>query len=147
MIPTDFPLDREGVHGFPHWRRVRENGLRLAEVTGAHREVVELFAFLHDSKRINDDFDPKHGERAAIYAGSLSGSMFDLGPHELELLLGACRYHSDGLITGDVTIITCWDADRLDLGRVGVRPDPSLLCTSAARDPLIIKWAYERSLQ
>jgi uncharacterized protein len=43
-----------------------------------------------------------------------------------------------------VTVLTCWDADRLDLGRVGIRPAPRLLCTSAARDPATIAWAFER---
>jgi uncharacterized protein len=41
---------------------------------------------------------------------------------------------------------TCWDADRLDLGRVGKRPDPRRLCTPAARDRDVIEWAYRRSL-
>jgi hypothetical protein len=27
--------------------------------------VVETFAFLHDSKRLNEDKDPEHGFRAA----------------------------------------------------------------------------------
>ena len=47
---------------------------------------------------------------------------------------------------GDVTIQTCWDADRLDLSRVGIRPDPKKLCTKAAKDPAMISWAYERSI-
>jgi len=41
---------------------------------------------------------------------------------------------------------TCWDADRLDLGRVGKKPDPLRLCTAAARKPEIISAAYARSL-
>ena len=48
-------------------------------------------------------------------------------------LLRLC-HHSDGRVDADVTVQTCWDADRLDLGRVGKRPDPRLLCTPAARD-------------
>lgn len=30
----------------------------------------------------------------------------------------------------EILVITCRDADRLDLGRVGIRPDPERLCTS-----------------
>ena len=41
----------------------------------------------------------------------------------------------------------CWDADRLDLGRVGYMPHPSRLCTPAARDAELIRWAYERSVR
>jgi uncharacterized protein len=43
-----------------------------------------------------------------------------------------------------VTIQTCWDADRLDLGRVGVTPHPSRLCTEVARRPEILEWADGR---
>jgi uncharacterized protein len=48
-------------------------------------------------------------------------------------------------MAADITIQTCWDADRLDLGRVGIVPDPARLCTVAARDPDLIRWAIERS--
>jgi uncharacterized protein len=47
---------------------------------------------------------------------------------------------------GDVTVLTCWDADRLDLGRVGIRPDPTYLCTAAARDTDMLTWSYRRSV-
>ena len=43
--------------------------------------------------------------------------------------------------------MTCWDADRLDLGRVGIRPDPRRLFTAAARSPELLSWAYQRSLR
>ena len=39
----------------------------------------------------------------------------------------------------------CWDADRLDLGRVGIRACPDRLCTAAGRTPKIIEWAWLRS--
>jgi hypothetical protein len=35
----------------------------------------------------------------------------------------------------------CWDADRLDLGRVGVRPVARYLCSELARDPRTIEAA------
>jgi uncharacterized protein len=44
-----------------------------------------------------------------------------------------------------VTIPTCWDSDRLDLGRVGIMPHPSRLCTDAAERPETIKWAEGRA--
>jgi uncharacterized protein len=43
------------------------------------------------------------------------------------------------------TIQACWDADRLDLGRVGTTPDPARLWTAAARDPEMFRWAGQRS--
>ena len=147
IIRAQFALDWNGIHGARHWARVRENGLRLAEVTGANQKVIELFAFLHDSRRLNDGYDPEHGMRAAVFAEKLSGSAFDLSPGELELLTVACRGHSDGFTEGDTTVLSCWDADRLDLGRVGIRPHPDRLCTEAARDAQLLKWAYARSLK
>jgi uncharacterized protein len=44
-----------------------------------------------------------------------------------------------------VTVATCWDADRLDLGRVGVRPDAGRLCTEPARRQEVIEHAWRRS--
>jgi uncharacterized protein len=147
-IRQQYRLDFDrGIHGLPHWLRVRENGLFLAERTGADARVVELFALLHDSRRFNDDHDPAHGERAAAFAGTLRGTLIDLDDVAFELLAHACRHHTDGLRAGAPTVLTCWDADRLDLGRVGIRPDPRYLCTDAARDPAVIAWGYRRSIE
>jgi uncharacterized protein len=142
-----FALDWRGIHGAPHWARVRRNGLLLAERTGASRPVVELFAFLHDACRQHDGRDAGHGGRAAGLVERLRDEgLVALGDEEAALLAFACRHHSDGLLDADVTVQTCWDADRLDLGRVGRRPDPARLCTPAARDRALIAWAYRRSL-
>jgi len=147
ILREHFALEWTGIHGAPHWTRVRENGLRLAKETGAQTRVIEAFAFVHDSCRINDYADPKHGLRAAEFAHQLvsSGKLL-LVQEELELLIRACEGHSSGRTIEDITVGTCWDADRLDLGRVGVRPNPMYLCTTPAKDPTFIRWAYERSL-
>jgi uncharacterized protein len=146
IIRAQFAIGYDGIHGAAHWARVRDNGLRLARSTGAKPAVVELFALFHDSRRQNNGRDPEHGPRAAQYARSLAGAAFELAPAELDLLAAACHGHSDGLMTGDITVLTCWDADRLDLGRVGIRPRPELLCTAAAREAGFIAWAYQRSI-
>jgi hypothetical protein len=49
--------------------------------------------------------------------------------------VAALAGHSDGLVTDDPTIGCCWDADRLDLWRVGAPPVPALLSTEAAKAP------------
>jgi uncharacterized protein len=49
--------------------------------------------------------------------------------------------------TVDLTIQTCWDADRLDLGRVGIVVRPARLCTAAARDAKLIAWARRRGYE
>jgi uncharacterized protein len=63
------------------------------------------------------------------------------------MLAYAVRHHSDGLIEADVTVQTCWDADRLDLGRVGIIPRADRLCTEQARDPLVFERAFARSVR
>lgn len=146
MLRERFALDWRGVHGAPHWARVRRNGLVLAERTGANARVVSLFAFLHDSCRWDDYRDSGHGARAAASVAELRDALSPLSGEEAELLAFACRHHSDGLTEADITVQTCWDADRLDLGRVGKRPHPDYLCTPKARDRRLIEWAYRRSL-
>jgi uncharacterized protein len=138
-------LVRNGEHGVAHWARVLENGLLLASVTGARRSVVELFAVFHDSRRLSDGDDPLHGRRAADYVAQLRSSHFDLSDAEFTLLSYACAYHADGRTHGDITVQTCWDADRLDLGRGGITPDPRYLCTAPARQPEFIAWATRRA--
>jgi uncharacterized protein len=59
----------------------------------------------------------------------------------MELLVTACSLHTCGGVSDVLTIGTCWDADRLDLARFGIVPDPELLSTAAARDPAFIAWA------
>jgi uncharacterized protein len=146
LLRQRFTLEWRGIHGAAHWARVRLNGLQLAGTTGADTRVVELFSFLHDARRAHDGADRGHGRRAAELARELDGRLFWLGPRELDLLEWACRDHSAGLLDADVTVQTCWDADRLDLGRIGIRPEPSRLCTEAARRPEMIEAAWRRSL-
>ena len=146
IIRAQFRLEWRGIHGVPHWARVRAWGLELAALTGARARVVETFAFLHDARRLAHGFDDGHGLRAARYAEQLGREQLGLDETEMRLLLRACETHSDGLLEDDVTVMTCWDADRLDLGRVGIRPDPQRLCTAAAREPERIERAYQRSV-
>jgi uncharacterized protein len=144
-ILDQYHLPPEGVHGVAHWARVAENGSRLAEVTGAHRDIVTLFAYLHDACRASEDWDPERGPRAAQLAVRWRGVYFDLSRKNFDLLYTACAAQGDGLLEGDITLQTCWDADRLDIGRVGMAIIPSRLCTEAARDPEMIEWADWRA--
>ncbi|MCL7983172.1 MAG: HD domain-containing protein, partial [marine benthic group bacterium] len=144
-ILARYPLRWDGTHGLPHWARVLETGQRLAGETGADREIVALFAVFHDSCRENEGWDDGHGRRGAELAASLRGRLFDLEPARFDMLYHACEYHTDGGTEGDVTILTCWDADRLDLGRVLITPSPEFLCTPAARRRETIDWAEARS--
>ena len=142
-----YKMDHECYHGFDHWMRVLHNGRLLADAEGANLKVVELFSLLHDTQRLNEDEDPSHGQRAAQFAETLSGNWFELTEDEMDLLTEALTYHSDGYTVGDITVKVCWDADRLDLGRVGIRPEPDRLCTNTAKSPFVLEEAYQRSLK
>ncbi len=136
-----------GLHGISHWGRVLDNGLRIAEETGANRRVITLFALFHDSQRISDGNDPGHGQRGAYLAAELRGTLFQVTDLEFSQLHDACSYHTQGRIDGEPTVQACWDADRLDLGRVGVRPDPNRMGTDIARTSAMIQWAHQRAEQ
>jgi uncharacterized protein len=140
-----YPLSIDGDHGITHWARVHENGMRLADALDADRDVVALFALFHDSRRVDEFEDDGHGLRAAELARSLRGALVHLDDARFELLYEACRLHSDGRMTGESTLLACWDADRLDLGRVGITPHPRRLATDAARG--MVDWAHRRALE
>ena len=144
-VLADYTLPWSGFHGIAHWARVFENGLRVAQETGATIEVVQLFAVLHDCRRLNEHHDPEHGPRAAELARELRGEVFQLSDREFQLLHRACAGHTHERYHPDVTIQTCWDADRLDLGRVGITPSPAYLNTEVAKRPETIKWADRRA--
>ena len=145
FLAKTYQLSHNGHHGLEHWMRVLINGRLLSEQNGADLEVVEHFALLHDVKRENEGLDLHHGPRAAEFIKSIAGTWLKLNKYQLSQLIDACRYHSVGRIDRDVTIQTCWDADRLDIGRVGVTPKPSFLGSSLARDMNFIELAYMRS--
>lgn len=130
-----FRLPVDSMHGLPHWRRVLEIGLYLSRNTGADIFVVALFSCLHDSQRENDADNPMHGKRAAEYAQKLFDQhLLEISEDQFEVLSFACTYHNDpDAASNDVTIQTCWDADRLDLYRLGETPNDNFLYTRAAK--------------
>ena len=121
------------LHGLAHWERVHENGFALASATdGADAHVVLFFALFHDSMRVNDGHDPDHGRRGSALARELA-AILPLEPWQLDRLTAACDGHTDGFVSDDPTVGACWDADRLDLPRLGIQPEARLLSTAAAR--------------
>jgi len=146
VVIESFPMGLDSIHGPAHWGRVLENALRIQEETGADTRVLKLFALFHDSLRRNDQIDSDHGRRGAEYARKMRDEgWFTLDDGAFELLADACNRHTDGLLEGDPTVITCWDADRLDLWRCGIKPEPSRMCTATAKSREVIGWAMERS--
>ena len=143
LIKSEFKIDWHGIHGANHWARVLNHGKNIGQIRKADLLVVELFGFLHDSCRLNDGRDPMHGERAAEFAHGIHGDYFELKDKQLDMLCYAMRHHSDGLVSNDATIQTCWDSDRLDLGRVGIMPSTRYLSHEAS---IFIDLAYDWSI-
>lgn len=141
-IRNEFKADWNGLHGIRHWDRVFHHGTVIAKKRKADLDVVTLFAFLHDSCRWNDNSDYRHGERGAEFAYGMNGKLFYLDDSKLDDLCFAIRHHSGGEISTNPTIQTCWDADRLDLGRVGMKPSSKYLSHVAAK---MIEAAYKLS--
>jgi uncharacterized protein len=132
LIRSEFRLDWSGIHGANHWARVLNHGKNIGQSRKADLLVIELFGFLHDSCRFNDWDDPGHGQRAAEFAHGIHGDFYSLQPKQLDQLCFALRHHSGGDVSEDATIQTCWDADRLDLGRVGIMPSAKYLSQEAS---------------
>lgn len=133
-VVDQFHGGKYSIHGPRHWQRVMDFGLRISETSGADVQVVRLFALFHDSRRENDGYDPGHGYRGAELAKELRGqNRFQLEDKQFEQLHFACHWHTDQTHHEDPTIATCWDADRLDLGRVRIIPNAKYLNTTAAK--------------
>lgn len=119
------------VHGLTHWKQVERNGLLLASETEADTTVVRLFALFHDSKRKDDGPDLEHGLRGAEFAKvCFEEHRFDITQEQFDKLYHACMFHTTQPRSGDTTIDTCYDADRLDLGRCGLKLDPNKMATA-----------------
>lgn len=144
LIKSEFKLDWGGIHGANHWARVLHHGKTIGELRQADLLVVELFGFLHDSCRLNDGRDPRHGQRAADFAHGIHGDFYQLTPKQLDALCFAMQHHSGGEVSTNPTIQTCWDSDRLDLGRVGIIPSPKFISAEGAQ---FIDYAFDLSLK
>jgi hypothetical protein len=68
-----------------------------------------------------------------------------LGAAGLRVLTPACAGHEGGDVSPDPMIGCCWDADRLELARLGRRPIARLLSTAAAHDPAVLVGAWQPS--
>ena len=135
LVTAQFRLGPQSDHGPSHWRTVRRNGLYLARHHAADEEIIRLFAVFHDSCRENEYRDPQHGQRGAQLALAFrQAGHFQLDDLRMDLLVTACNIHNGGPPQTEPTLAICLDADRLDLGRVGITPDPDLLSTTTAQN-------------
>ena len=131
------PSSRSPVHGEEHWRRVATNGFGMAGEVGADPLLVVLFGIFHDSMRFSEHRDDSHGRRGGFLARCLNAELMGLSDERLDLLDVACRRHTEGETSDDPTIGVCWDADRLDLCRLGRQIDPAAMSTAPGRAPAV----------
>ena len=117
------------IHGISHWDRVARNADALS-TSDVDSLVVKAFAYIHDVERDNESDDWKHGPRAALLVDEIRSTVLCfLNDQEIEQLKEACRLHTLRYKTEDATVNACFDADRLDLGRVGITPNPDKMAT------------------
>ncbi|MEG3620136.1 HD domain-containing protein [Magnetovibrio sp. PR-2] len=143
-----FHLPLDSIHGLAHWVRVYTLGQYLCDQTGSKRsvdrDVVGLFAILHDIERTTDGADPQHGSRAADFIRTKNGDWFTCTPKQLDLLARACADHSKARSHDDPTIQLCWDSDRLDLWRIGIEPNINRLSSDVAKRAETIEMAQQQ---
>jgi len=120
------------IHGVTHWQTVERNGHYLAKFNHADKKVISYFAYFHDCMRENECEDLRHGLRGAQFAEKYR-QIIDLTDIQFKQLTDACKGHTYGKRPECVTINTCWDADRLDIGRVGIKPNAKFLHSIEAK--------------
>lgn len=151
------------AHGIDHWMRVRTNAKLLllaewsdaSEVPPQHEELTHsrarfmamtgLFAYVHDCQRNHDGRCFEHGGAAERWLLRKRNAFLSLfSNEEIEMVAATCAVHTsadteDDLqqIVGEPNLLflcrVCLDADRLDLWRVGQRPDPHYMMTARGK--------------
>ena len=120
------------IHGAKHWKTVERNAHYLAHFNKADKEVLSYFSYFHDCMRENEGRDKGHGPRAASFLKE-HRDLIPLNDTQFKQLTDACKGHTHGKRPECITINTCWDADRLDLLRVGIMPDANRLYNKEAK--------------
>jgi uncharacterized protein len=153
LLPLVSPVRQfhSAIHGPRHSAHVSRFGHLLAEAMGLPaqaRVCVEVFAWTHDLARRDDGGGAEHAIDGAAYYTEYAPRLFPfLDAVQHEILRLAIAHHADGTVAGELvyagatdhidwdpelleqTIGCCWDADRLDLPRVGVVPRESRMST------------------
>lgn len=127
-----FRLGVHSIHGPAHWERVQAHAERLAAASGGDVTVARYFAWFHDAERHDEWYDTGHGERAAALVRAWRDRL-PLSDGQVDLLARACARHELGEVSAEATIGACWDADRLELTRVGLQPDERYMSTAAGK--------------
>lgn len=137
-----WPEDLGTTHGVDHWDRVAKFG-RMLYQEGADMDVILAFAYLHDAERMHNGRDINHGQRASGLIDAIRHTQLEaLSDEQIAKLKRACELHTIQHRTGDITIDICFDADRMDLPRVGIIPDPQRMATKQGAE-LVANLQYD----
>ena len=123
-------------HGPGHWKRVAAFGRMLCDLDpSVDRLVVNAFACMHDVERLDNCDDLEHGPRAAMLVKRIRRTYLSyLNDEQIGLLSTACELHTTAISTESYTVNACFDADRLDLLRCGISPDPARMASVSGAD-------------
>jgi uncharacterized protein len=125
------------LHGRKHYANVMRAGLELAAHYNLNPKLFKYFAYLHDSCRHNEDYDPNHGPRASEYINKIK-DLIDLCTVERWQLQSACALHTSAKPWDNkkYTLFEkcAFDADRSDIGRVCLEVDPKYLFTQKGKE-------------
>ena len=161
ILPYITPMAKHNssLHGVAHWTRVHRYGLLLAdslELPDTEKLAIALFGWTHDLARTDDAGGNVHAYDGAKYVQVVTDNLFrDFPNTTLDVVKVAIRYHSDGMNTEEAihelaitehsnwsresvlnVIGCCWDADRLDLLRLGIVPNESKMSTACWKNIL-----------
>lgn len=151
QILRPLALMESSIHGVAHWARVHRFGAHLVrrmELPQSYRECVSVFAWTHDLARHDDSGGREHAIAGARYLDKVIPVAFPaLTPSQVSIIRTAIYYHSHGYAADEAqyngwfdglegersqildTMACCWDADRLDLLRLEIEPDPYRMST------------------
>jgi len=156
-VISHWPLrDNPSCHGPDHWIRVYNNAMLLADDEGwlegrysVCRDALYWASLFHDSMRINEYDDDGHGGRGAAHLTRyyLSEVSYDGDQDDvLSMAVSCCALHTDLMPDNEALLcahlsdmemavvrLFC-DADRLDLDRLGYKPDPNRMFTHAGKE-------------
>ncbi len=119
------------LHGISHLRRVAILSGRLANAVGEDVESAVVMGFLHDCARRNDKNDIDHARDSEVLARGLIERFYS---HlDVDRICEAIAGHADGEVTSDPFTGCLWDADRMELKRIGRTIDLDLLSTKVAK--------------
>lgn len=126
-------------HGVAHSNRVAAIGHYLCTINKekgfvVEEDVVIWFAYLHDICRVSDSKDEMHPSKGYAYVNMIRDTWLrHLSDHQFFLLSEAILNHHKIIKYGELTIDTCFDADRLDVARFGVCVSLNRLATDEAK--------------